>query len=144
MGVQRLVMGVFFVALSACAIAPTAALLKASSAVESAERAEADKFAIYEITKAREYLHKAREEYGYADYEVAELYAKESVAWGDRAREKARDRPTGSTVAPPSEPSIVPPTPGGPIRSSESQTIGTEPPTIIRSNDPPPQQQSGP
>src|SRR5678816_4284408 len=55
---------------------------KAASAVSSAKLAQADRYAPYEYTAAEEYLHKAREEAGYAEYEDA-------IEFGRRAEELA-------------------------------------------------------
>src|SRR5262245_16738520 len=44
---------------------------RASTEVEAARVAGADKYAPYEYTLAIEYLHKAREEAGYSDYQAA-------------------------------------------------------------------------
>jgi hypothetical protein len=48
----------------------------------SAKLAQADRYAPYEYTAAEEYLHKAREEAGYAEYEDA-------IEFGRRAEELA-------------------------------------------------------
>lgn len=96
-----------------CAVPATGRILKASASIESAERAEADKYAVYELTKAREYLHKAREEYGYAEYELAAHYADEAAEAGDKALEKAREHPSDvpSAAPPPPPPGAVPSAP---------------------------------
>src|SRR5207253_1939927 len=43
--------------------------LKAASSVAAAKQAGADRYAPYEYTAAEAYLHKAREEAGYAEYQ---------------------------------------------------------------------------
>jgi hypothetical protein len=55
---------------------------KAASAVAAAKEAEADRYAPYEYTAAEAYLHKAREEAGYAQYQ-------DSIEFGRRAEELA-------------------------------------------------------
>ena len=45
--------------------------VRAASAVSAAKLAQADRYAPYEYTAAEEYLHKAREEAAYAEYEDA-------------------------------------------------------------------------
>lgn len=116
MSVRRVILALCTLAFSACAFSSTGRILKASSSVEVAERAEAEKYAIYELTRAREYLHKAREEYGYSDFEAAEKYAVEAISWADKARDKARDHegpsatPTPPPVAPPAAGPAAPPT----------------------------------
>jgi hypothetical protein len=59
---------------------------KAASAVSSAKLAQADRYAPYEYTAAEEYLHKAREEAGYAEYQVAIEYGRKSEDLANRAR----------------------------------------------------------
>ena len=49
---------------------------KASSSVEQARAAEADKYAPYYWTRAKEYLHKARERAAYADYQGANRFGR--------------------------------------------------------------------
>jgi hypothetical protein len=59
---------------------------RASSAVSSAKLAQADRYAPYEYTAAEEYLHKAREEAGYAEYQDAIEYGRRSEELANRAR----------------------------------------------------------
>ena len=56
--------------------------VRAASAVSAAKLAQADRYAPYEYTAAEEYLHKAREEAAYAEYEDA-------IAFGEKAEELA-------------------------------------------------------
>jgi hypothetical protein len=119
---KALVLACGFV-LEACAFASTARIVKASSSVESAERAEAEKYAIYELTRAREYLHKAREEWGYSDYEAAERFASDAISWGDKARDKARDHDR------PAPPPSAPPTPSAPAALPAAAPAEVPPPT---------------
>jgi hypothetical protein len=56
--------------------------IKAASAVSAAKLAQADRLAPYEYTAAEEYLHKAREEASYAEYE-------EAIDFGHKAEEMA-------------------------------------------------------
>ena len=65
---------------------------KAASAVSSAKLAQADRYAPYEYTAAEEYLHKAREEAGYAEYQDAIEYGKKSEDLANRARAIAVDK----------------------------------------------------
>jgi hypothetical protein len=62
----------------------TGALIDADVEIEGARAAGAAAAAPYEFTSAEAYLHKAREESGYAQYESAITYA-------TRARELAKD-----------------------------------------------------
>lgn len=50
--------------------------LSASSSVEAAEVVNAEQYAPYEYTRAKEYLHKAREEASYADFQAANRFGK--------------------------------------------------------------------
>src|SRR3954449_4999813 len=59
---------------------------KAASAVSSAKLAQADRYAPYEYTAAEEYLHKAREEAGYAEYQDAIEYGQKAEDLANRAR----------------------------------------------------------
>src|SRR4029077_4384141 len=59
---------------------------KAASAVSAAKLAQADRYAPYEYTAAEEYLHKAREEAGYSEYQDAIDYGKKAEDLANRAR----------------------------------------------------------
>lgn len=59
---------------------------KAASAVSAAKLASADRYAPYEYTKAEEYLHKAREEAGHAEYEDAIDYGHKAEDLANLAR----------------------------------------------------------
>jgi hypothetical protein len=63
--------------------------VKAAGAVSAAKLAQADRYAPYEFTAAEEYLHKAREEAGYAEYQNA-------IEFGRKAEELAN---TGRAIA---------------------------------------------
>jgi hypothetical protein len=59
---------------------------KATKAVAAAKRAHADQLAPYEFTAANEYLHKAREEGGSAEYQAAIEYGRRAEDLALRAR----------------------------------------------------------
>jgi hypothetical protein len=59
---------------------------RAASAVSAAKLAQADRYAPYEFTAAEEYLHKAREEGGYAEYQDAIEYGQKAEDLANRAR----------------------------------------------------------
>ena len=86
----------------------------ASAEVAAARSAGADKYAPYEYTAAREYLHKAREEAGYADYQAAIRFGKKAEEMAKKAREIAlasagkEAQPEGEA---PIDPSATPPAP---------------------------------
>ena len=79
------------VALGASACGPISAFSNVRDAdieIEKAKAVGADKVAVYEFVSAQQYLAKAREEQGYADYQVAVDLAKTEVRLGqfDSAR----------------------------------------------------------
>jgi hypothetical protein len=81
--------------------------LKAASAVSDAKRAQGDRYAPYEFTAAEGYLHKAREEAGYAQYQDA-------IEFGRKAEELAH-RAHAIAVTRLSQPATPPvPVPGHP------------------------------
>jgi hypothetical protein len=59
---------------------------KAASAVSAAKLASAARYAPYEYTAAEEYLHKAREEAGHAEYQDAIEYGRKAEDLANRAR----------------------------------------------------------
>ncbi|MFN7143847.1 MAG: hypothetical protein ACK4YP_08740 [Myxococcota bacterium] len=66
-------------------------VLDAERKFESAVAVGADDRAVYEITLAREYLWKAKEEVNSSDYGAAEQLCKKSIAWSAEAYEKSAD-----------------------------------------------------
>jgi hypothetical protein len=59
---------------------------KAAGAVSAAKLAQADRYAPYEYTCAEEYLHKAREEAAYAEYEDAIEFGRKAEELADKGR----------------------------------------------------------
>ena len=91
---------------------------KASQAVAEAKKADAERWAPYEYWGALEYLHKAREEGGYADFQAAIKLGKKAEDLAREARtlaiERAAAEPQGAEpVLPQNVPPIVPPPGGG-------------------------------
>jgi hypothetical protein len=80
---------------------------KASSSVDAARSAEADKYAPYYWTRATEYLHKARERAAYADFQGANRFgrlATEAAELAEQAATEARKHPPKpAAVAPAKE-----------------------------------------
>jgi hypothetical protein len=74
---------------------------KAASAVSAAKLAQADHYAPYEYTAAEEYLHKAREEAGYAEYQDAIEFGRKAEELANRARAIAVAKLSQSGAAPP-------------------------------------------
>ncbi len=76
--------------LSGCgAVMSTYLILVASSELNGAQAAEAEKFAPYEYTAAQQYLQKAREEQGYADFGAAIEYAFKAQELAEKGRKRA-------------------------------------------------------
>ncbi len=77
-------------ALTGCGpIQSTSFLMDAETMLEAARTAQAEKLSPYEWTAANLYLHKSKEEVGYADFEQAVDYAKKAVDFATRARDGA-------------------------------------------------------
>ena len=90
---------------------------KAAQAVAEAKKADAERWAPYEYWSAVEYLHKAREEGGYADYQVAIEFGKKAQDYAHQARDLARERavssPEGEEALPQGGVPTFHPVPGG-------------------------------
>jgi hypothetical protein len=75
---------------------------KSARAVAAAKQAGGERHAPYEYTSAVEYLHKAREEGSYAQYQVALEYGRRSEEFALKARaiadETSQVRPTGAAA----------------------------------------------
>lgn len=65
---------------------------RAASAVSAAKLASAERYAPYEYTAAQEYLHKAREEAGHAEYQDAIEYGHRAEDYANKARAIAIQR----------------------------------------------------
>ena len=76
----------------------------ASSEVAAAKSAGADKYAPYEWTAANEYLHKAREEEGYADHQAAVHFGRMAFDLAKSAREIALAQAASGAPAPAAPP----------------------------------------
>jgi len=87
-------------------------IVNANIALSAAETAGAKKSALYEYTAAREYLQKAREEYGYSDFWASRVYAEKAEGYAISARKKAE------TTAASDQPMVLPeqPLPGGAVK----------------------------
>lgn len=64
-------------------------ILRAQAELDGAQAAEAEKYAIYEYTAASLYLHKAREEQGYADFGPSIDFAYKAGEYAVKGRERA-------------------------------------------------------
>lgn len=94
----------------------------AQTMLNAAEERGAARLAVYEYTAAAEYLHKAREENGYADFEAARVYAARAA---DLARQAlTRATPRGEPYGP-QEQTL----PDGPSTGAPGEAmVGTPPP----------------
>jgi hypothetical protein len=82
-------------------------IMKADVQVEGARAADASRLSPYEFTAAVAYLHKAREETGYADYEVAVDFAQKAAKYAQEAKEKSMAAAAEGAL--PSVPGATPP-----------------------------------
>ena len=93
---------------------------RAAGEVAAAKAAGAEKYAPYEYTTATEYLHKAREEEGYADHQAAVRMGQKAEDMAIKAKQialtQAGSAPTGPSPSgeAPIDPSDLPPTPKQP------------------------------
>ncbi|OJH41031.1 DUF4398 domain-containing protein [Cystobacter ferrugineus] len=77
-------------ALSGCGpIKSTSHLLDAEVQIQAARTAGAETLAPYEWTAANLYIHKAREEVSYSDYQSGVDFAEKAARYAAEAREKA-------------------------------------------------------
>jgi hypothetical protein len=91
--------------------------------VAAAKSANADKLAPYEYTTAELYLHKAREEAGYSDYQAAIRFGKKAELMARKARRLAADsqgQPLPDDDGEPIDPSASPPTPPAPTPAASA------------------------
>ena len=82
-------------------IQSTSLILDADTQLEAARAADGPKFAPYEYTLADAYLHKAREEQGYADYEVCIDFAQKALDNAKKAKDIAVNHVKEQGVAQP-------------------------------------------
>lgn len=81
-------------------ITATTELVNAEAALERARVADAHERAPHEYYTAANYLKKAKEEWGYSDFQASDRYAEKSRRAAERALTKAKEDPwTGSPVA---------------------------------------------
>ncbi len=92
---------VCLLALTGCGpVTATAGINDAEYALERARVADADESAPYEYYTARHFLQKAKEEWGYSDFQAAADYAEASKKSSDAALLKAKEDPwNGSPVS---------------------------------------------
>ena len=99
MAFASLVVMVWVSSLGCNPVRSTARISAAETALEQARVAEAHIKAPYEYTTAAYFLHKAKEEWGYSDFEAAYDYAAKARTAADNARTRAKENPwKGSPV----------------------------------------------
>ncbi len=82
--------------LSACGpVTAHSNIAKAQIAVDAAQGAQADVFAVYEYESAVQYLLKAKEEEGYSSFQKANDLAQKATDFADQARARALSRNQG-------------------------------------------------
>lgn len=106
-------LAVLLLALVAAGCGPThstSLIMEADVQLEAARAADAAKLAPYEFTAAEAYLRKAREEQGYADFDVAIDFGKKAVKFATDAKKKSMAaRAEGALPTVPSLPAAPPP-----------------------------------
>jgi Domain of unknown function (DUF4398) len=86
-------------ALAGCGpVRSTAKLIDAEANIEAARTGGAEKRAPYEWTAANLYLHKAREEVGYSNYDAGVDFAQKASDCAEAARLKATKRQDDKTT----------------------------------------------
>ena len=100
-------------------ILSTYLILTAQAEVDGAKAAEAEEYAPYHYTAANEYLAKAREEQGYADFGPSVEYAWKAKDFAEEARDradKAKKNLTPPDQVPATEIDVTPTAPVAPDR----------------------------
>ena len=106
-------------------IMSTSLIVEAEARVAASRAAEAEKYAPYEFTAAAEYLHKAHEELGYADYGPAMDYATKAAAAANKGTKRASDEKSEEIDRSNAAPTAVPATPTVPAATSTTSTTTT-------------------
>lgn len=106
-------------------ILSTYLILSAQADLDGAQAAEAEKYAVYEYTMSAQYLHKAREEQGYADFGPAIDYAFKAEEMAKKGTEKANE-----------EKKRLLEQPGSTATWEEPTEPGAQPGVIIKKKDP--------
>jgi hypothetical protein len=117
---------------------------KAASALAAAKEAQADRYAPYEYTAADAYLHKAREEAAYAQYQDSIEYGRKAEEQAHRARALALSHM--SQAAPASSSTTTTPTADNGGSSSSEPAKGFEPPATsepAKRSEPPAKRSAG-
>jgi len=104
--VQVLASGLFVLAVMAVGtgcfgpITATSELANAEAAIERARIADAHERAPHEFYTAENYLVKAKEEWGYSDFQASDRYAAQARKAAERALTKAKEDPWAGSPVP--------------------------------------------
>ncbi len=98
----------------------------ASSAVEAAKSARADKYAPYYYTLAVEYLSQARREAARSDFQAANHFGKKSKEAADKARTKALAKAREGGVSPSAAAAELMPSPSATAPAVEKSNSSTK------------------
>ena len=110
LGRTALLAALFGLGLTACGpTQSTALIMDGDVQVEAARMADAPKLAPYEYTAAEAYLHKAREEQGYSDFEISIDFGRKAVKFATEAKKKAMAAKAEGAL--PNVPTLPPPPP---------------------------------
>jgi Domain of unknown function (DUF4398) len=86
------VLGALLMGASRCGpIISSYLIVSAEADLDGALADESEKYAVYETTSAKQFLHKAKEEQGYADFGPAIDYAYKAQDMAQKARQRADD-----------------------------------------------------
>ena len=90
LNLAKFILSVMLLTLNACGpISAHSAIAKAEIMLETAKGVQAERLAVYEYTRAKMTLKKAKEEEGYSSFQNAVDLATESQRFSDEARERS-------------------------------------------------------
>jgi hypothetical protein len=104
-------------------IAATQSIARADNLVDEAGAQYAEQYAPYQYLSAVEYLAKAREEWGYSDFQQAHRYAQRALAQARAAIDRVRNRTDalGNPLPPAGTAAPGVPAPAAPAQPAPSQ-----------------------
>ncbi|HEY3449750.1 MAG TPA: hypothetical protein VGK67_25575 [Myxococcales bacterium] len=134
-----LAVALFGFGLTACGpTQSTALIMDGDVQLEAARMADAPKLAPYEFTAAEVYLHKAREEQGYSDFDISIDFGKKAVKFATEAKKKSMAAKADGAL--PNVPTLPPPSPRAEGRSDAitvDKVEKTETPPVVVPPPPP-------
>lgn len=91
---RSILLGLAFAIAAACGpVQSTSGIGSAEGSLERARVHDAEQYSPYEYYRAQHYLYKAKEEWGYSNFEIARDYAREARRSADAAISNAREAP---------------------------------------------------